>query len=56
VLATKIVETRERSFFEGRDNPSHPRAMINACRRGWAGRTIRVRGADELILRRAQFI
>lgn len=33
MLATKIVETREQSFFEGRDNPSHPMAMINACRR-----------------------
>jgi hypothetical protein len=37
VLATKIVETREQSFFEGRDNPSHPMAMINACRRCEAG-------------------
>lgn len=37
MLATKIVETRELSFFEGRDNPSHPMAIINACRRGEAG-------------------
>jgi hypothetical protein len=37
VLTAKFVETREQSFFEGRDNPSHPMAMINACRRCEAG-------------------
>lgn len=37
MLSTKIFETREQSFFVGRDNPSHPMATINACRRGEAG-------------------
>jgi hypothetical protein len=56
VLATKIVETRERSFFEGRDNPSHPRANDQRLSARRSRATIRVRGADEITRRRAQFV